>query len=79
MACETPVICSNTSCLPEIVGDAALTFDPVDVDAITAAMIRVLNDHELSNALIERGLERCKQFTWERSARRVFDVIERAI
>lgn len=79
MACETPVICSNTSCLPEIVGDAALTFDPLDVDAMAAAMLRVLNDRKLAKTLVDRGMKQSKQFTWRRCARQTLDVLERVL
>lgn len=79
MACGTPVICSNTSCLPEIVGQAALLFDPLDVDAISAAMNRILNDRDLANVLVERGMDQNKLFTWPRCALQVFGVLERAI
>lgn len=77
MACGVPVACSNTSSLPEVVGDAALTFDPLDVDAIAAAMARALSDEELRATLIARGFERVERFTWEWCARQTLDVLER--
>lgn len=69
MACATPVITSNLSALPEVVGNAALLIDPYSVDEIAGAMLRVLTDSEMGENLRVRGLERAKQFTWERSAR----------
>jgi len=77
MACGVPVVCSNTSSLPEVVGDAALAFDPLDVDAIAAAMARALSDEEWRATLIAHGFERVERFTWERCARQTLDVLER--
>ena len=74
MACETPIACSNTSSLPEVVGDAGLLFDPLDVDAIAAAIRRALESPELRVELRQRGLERAAQFTWERVAEKTMEV-----
>lgn len=62
MACKTPVVCSDNSSLPEVVGDAAITFDPYDENAIKEAMERVLSDEKLANELIKKGFERAKMF-----------------
>ncbi|NOZ27369.1 MAG: glycosyltransferase family 4 protein [Chloroflexi bacterium] len=69
MACGTPVITSNTSSLPEVVGDAALKVDPHDVEAIAEALARLLEDADLRRQLREAGLERARLFSWERTAR----------
>ena len=69
MACGTPVIASNTSSLPEVVGDAAILVDPLDVDAIADAIGRVLTKQDLADDLRNRGLARARLFTWERTAR----------
>ena len=74
-----PVCCSNTSSLPEVVGDAGLLFDPLDVDAIRGTLLRVLGDDELRSALAERGRERAGTFTWRRTAEATLDVYRRAI
>ncbi len=74
-ACGTPVVCSMTSSLPEAAGDAALFFDPLDVDAIAGAMARALTDETLRAKLIARGEENIKRFSWQVSARAVLDVI----
>lgn len=74
MACGTPVVCSNAASLPEVVGDAAVTVDPYDVDALAEAMHRVLADRELREDLRARGLARARQFTWERTARETLAV-----
>jgi len=79
MAAGTPVVCSNASALPEVAGDAALLFDPHDVEAMRETMRRVLGDEALRAELIERGLERVKVFSWERCARETLGVLERAV
>jgi glycosyltransferase involved in cell wall biosynthesis len=66
----TPVACSNTTSLPEVAGDAALLFDPLDVDAIAVSVRRILEDAELADRLREAGLARAGRFTWEECARR---------
>ncbi len=75
MACGTPVVCANTSSLPEIVGDAALTFAPTDVPGMAAALRRVLTEEPLRQRLIERGFERVKRFTWRGAACATLDVL----
>jgi glycosyltransferase involved in cell wall biosynthesis len=71
MAAGAPVVTSNVSSLPEVVGDAALLIDPMDAGAIAAAMARVLSEPQLREDLIRRGHERIKAFSWERSVARV--------
>ena len=78
MACGAPVICSNTSSLPEVAGDAALEFDPYDVGAMAAAIQQALSDPELRAVLRERGLERARLFDWDRAARQTIDVYRAA-
>ncbi len=75
MACGTPVICANTSSLPEIVGDAALVFAPTDVEGLALALRRTLTEADLREQLIARGFERVKQFTWEKAASATLDVL----
>jgi glycosyltransferase involved in cell wall biosynthesis len=69
MACGTPVVTSNTTSLPEVVGDAALTVDPTDAAALAEAMSRLLDDMALRQHLCRAGIERARSFTWERTAR----------
>jgi len=78
MAAGTPVVCSNASALPEVAGDAALLFDPHDVEAMGETTRRVLEDEALRAELVERGLERAKIFSWERCARETLRVLEKA-
>ncbi|MBC2770603.1 glycosyltransferase family 4 protein [Pusillimonas minor] len=68
MSVDCPVLSSNTSSLPEVVGDAALLFDPRDVEALRAAMLRVADSEVLRSELSERGKRRCLEFTWQRCA-----------
>lgn len=74
MACGAPVICSNTSSLPEIVGDAALLVNPRDVGALANAMERVITDRALRDELRAKGLEQAAKFSWEHAARETLAV-----
>jgi len=74
MACGSPVITSNTTSLPEVAGDAAILVNPLDAHELGEAMVRVLSDEKLREALKAKGFERVKQFTWERTARRTLEV-----
>jgi len=69
LACGTPVLTSNVSSLPEVVGDAALTVDPHDEKAIAEAMRTVLSDPALRERLAAAGPPRAAEFSWERTAR----------
>jgi len=79
MACGTPVICSNTSSLPEVAGEAAVLADPGDVQAWLAAMLRVQAEPGLRAALAERGLAQVRQFSWRRAAQETLAVLEAAV
>ena len=70
MASEVPVLCSNISCLPEVVGEAAITVDPYSEDEITKGLIKILSDEGLRKRLVEQGKERIKIFTWENVAQK---------
>jgi len=74
MACGTPVVCSNTSSLPEVAGDAALLVSPDDTRGWDEAIARVLNDDALHTCLRARGLAQAALFTWERAARQTVEV-----
>lgn len=78
MACGTPVVASNTSALPEVVGEAGLLCDPHSVEGLAQAMRRVLVDQDLRCQLAERGLARARQFTWQEAARRTAAVYAKA-
>jgi glycosyltransferase involved in cell wall biosynthesis len=79
MACATPVVCSNTSSLPEAAGDAALLVDPTDTDALADGMEQVLIDCALADTLRQRGLDRARRFTAERAASHLVRVYRRAL
>ena len=74
MACGTPVIVSNVSSLPEVVGDAGMLVAPEDVEGLTVAMWRVLTDDNLRKEMRAKGLKRAATFSWERAARETLDV-----
>lgn len=75
MASGTPVVCSNTSSLPELVGDAALTVPPTDIGLMANALERVLTDPDLSASLVHKGLERVAAFTWESASQHTLEVL----
>jgi glycosyltransferase involved in cell wall biosynthesis len=79
MARGVPVACSNASSLPEVAGDAALLFDPHDEAAIATSLRRLLQDEQLRERLIARGLARAHEFTWERTARLTLKSYRRAL
>lgn len=79
MACGTPVVCSNTSSLPEVVGDAAITVDPADVGELACAIRRVLIDGALRTRLREAGLRQAALFSWPDTARRVLEVYRQVL
>lgn len=79
MACGTPVICSSTSSLPEIVGDAPLTLDPLDRDAWVAALAELLEKAALRAEMRTKGLRRAQTFSWEDTARRTWLVYQRIL
>jgi len=78
MACGVPTIASNTSCLPEISGHVLAYFNPLSVEEMAACMRTVLRDSELRRRISEKGIERAREFTWERCARQTLDVLMEA-
>lgn len=79
MACGVPVICSNTSSLPEVAGEAAIMVNPLDVDGLAAAMERVLGDQALREEMSGKGMMQAGSFSWERTARETLQVYESVI
>jgi glycosyltransferase involved in cell wall biosynthesis len=71
MAHGTPVVASNTSALPEVVGNAALMVNPENVFEISRALLRVLTDQSLRERMKAAGLEQARRFSWEASVRRM--------
>lgn len=74
MASGCPIICSNSTCLPEIVGNAAILVNPYNPEEIASAMHKVLDNRELRQKLIQRGLERAKNFSWRKTASQTLNV-----
>ena len=74
MACGTPVITSNTTSLPEVVGDAGIMIDPADIDRISNEMIEVLTNDGLREDMSKNGLKRAKMFNWKESAKKTQEV-----
>jgi len=79
MACGTPVVAANNSSIPEVVGDAGLLVDSTDFDALATTMERALDDTSLRSELSRKGLERAKQFSWERMGKQTLEVYKRAL
>jgi glycosyltransferase involved in cell wall biosynthesis len=75
MACGCPVIASRAASLPEVCGDAAYYVDPKDVHSIAEGMYKVLADDQLGRSLTEKGKERAKLFTWERTAKETLKIL----
>lgn len=79
MACGTPVVCSNTTALPEVVGDAAALIDPLSVSEIAMAMLRILTEPDLAKDLRRKGLQRASAFTWKRTAKQTLGVYQKVL
>ena len=77
--CDVPVITSNVTSMPEIAGDAALHVDPFSIDSIADALKKIDKNEELRNDLIEKGRQRRKDFTWQKSADNLWRAIEKTI
>ncbi len=78
MCCGVPVITSNTSSLPEVVGSAGITVAPDDMDALADALLRVLGESDVAQELAARGLERARQFSWEQCAKATMAAYQQA-
>lgn len=76
MSCGAPVVCSNRTSLPEVVGDAAITIDPEDLKELVAAICRVLTDKELSATMSKKSLQQAAQFSWHKTAQETLAVYE---
>ncbi|MGB0909409.1 MAG: glycosyltransferase family 4 protein [Nitrospirales bacterium] len=79
MACGCPVICSNTSSLPEVVGEAATLVDPVNVSALEAAIREVLTSPDRQQKMREAGLRQSQKFSWDQTARETVDLYKRVV
>jgi glycosyltransferase involved in cell wall biosynthesis len=75
MACGCPVICSNRASMPEVCGDAALYFDPLNEADIHHSITMLLENSSLQDSLREKGFERVKRFTWKNSAESLLEIL----
>jgi glycosyltransferase involved in cell wall biosynthesis len=79
MACGSPVVCSSTTSLPEVAGDAALYFDPHNAEEMAGQLLRVFSERALRASLIERGRLNLKRFSWSETARQTLAVYHQAM
>ena len=77
MACGTPILASNVSSIPEVVGDAALLFDPYDINKIANVIGRAITDKDLKQKLVQRGFEQIKKYSWENTAKEILGVFKK--
>jgi len=74
-----PVITSNVTSMPEVAGDAAILVDPFDINDIAEAMNNITENESLRKDLIQKGYERRKKFSWDQSAKNLWQSIEKTI
>lgn len=79
MYCETPVITSNVTSMPELSADAALLVNPFSVDSIKEGMLKMAKDAPLRNSLIESGKKRRADFSWDKTASKLWNSIEKTV
>lgn len=77
MACGAPIITSDTSSLPEVVGDAAILVNPHDIDALSHAITRLIDNEGLREELRQKGFQRIQHFSWPQTARKMLAVYQR--
>ena len=77
MTCGCPVVASNASSIPEVVGEAGILVDPCNVPALAQAMRQVLTDSQLKEDMVRKGLEQAKKFSWEKAAEQTRQVYEK--
>ena len=76
MACGTPVITSNNSSLPEVVGEAGIMIDAKDTKALTESIEKVISSKKLQNEMLKKGIKQAKKFSWEKSAKKLYELIQ---
>ncbi len=79
MSCGIPVVASNVTSIPEVVGDAGLLVNPLAQDEISNSILKVLNDEQLKNELSIKGLKCAQNFSWEKTARETLEVFKKAL
>lgn len=76
MACGCPVIVSDSASLPEVCGDSALYVNPKEPESIANSIMKIIEDTELRNQLVRKGIERAKNFRWENTAKEILKIFE---
>jgi glycosyltransferase involved in cell wall biosynthesis len=76
---RVPVLVANNTCLTEVAGDAAISFDPYNVDAIASAILQVLNNDTLQQQCIEKGLIQLEKYTWEKTSKDLLELFDKAV
>ena len=76
MSCGVPIVSSNATCLPEVAGDAAIYCDPFDISSIKDALLSICTDTEKRNELSMNGLRRSKEFSWDKSAEQIAEMLK---
>ena len=79
MACGTPVITSNNSSLPEVVGEAGIMIDAKDTGALTKSIEKVIGSKKLQNEMVKKGIKQAIKFSWEESAKKLHGLIDTAV
>lgn len=79
MACGTPVVTSKKASLPEIAGKAAVFVDPYDINDIANGLTAAINDEDLREDLIERGLKQAKKFSWRKTANETYKTYQKVV
>lgn len=74
MACGTPAITSNTSSLPEVVGDAAIKVNRSDTNQLANAIYKVLINKKLQTQMVKKGFERVKKYSWEKTCEKIIEI-----
>jgi alpha-1,3-rhamnosyl/mannosyltransferase len=74
-----PVLCSNTSSLPEVAGEAALLVNPLDVNDIARGLREITRNEDLRRTLVERGYQQSRKFTWQACADIALNVFEKVL
>ena len=77
MACGTPVIASNNSSLPEVLGENALYVDPYDIHQIASSILKIYENTEFLEPFINNGLKHIQQYSWEKSAEKHIEIYDR--
>ena len=77
MSCGCPIAVSNIASLPEVCRDAALYFDPLDMEDIAAKILKVVQNNDIKKTLIRKGFNQVKKYSWEKSANKLINVINK--